>query len=240
MNVVVTALSLLAIVVLTAGTALFVAAEFSLTALERSTVDANARGGDRRDQLVQRAHRTLSFQLSGAQVGISITTLATGYLAEPVVARLLRPGLDAVGLPDDVAGGLALVLSLLIATSLSMVFGELVPKNLAVARPVPTARASAGPQLLFSKLTAPLIRLTNGTANAILRRLGIEPAEELRSARSPQELVSLVRNSARSGSLDQATALLADRSLRFGARTAEELMTPRTEIETLQASDTLD
>ena len=78
---------------LTAGTAVFVAAEFSLTALERSTVDANARTGGRRDQLVQRAHRTLSFQLSGAQVGISITTLITGYLAEPVVAQLLRAGL---------------------------------------------------------------------------------------------------------------------------------------------------
>ena len=238
MNVVFTLLSLLAIVVLTAGTALFVAAEFSLTALERSTVNANARSGDRRDQFVQRAHRTLSFQLSGAQLGISFTTLATGYLAEPAVARLLRPGLDALGLPDGFAGGVALFLSLLIATSLSMVFGELVPKNLAVARPVPTARASAGPQLLFSMMFTPAIRLTNGTANWILRRLGIEPAEELRSARSPQELVSLVRNSARSGSLDPVTAVLVDRSLKFGTRTAEELMTPRSKIETLQADDT--
>ncbi|MBX5486780.1 MAG: DUF21 domain-containing protein, partial [Mycolicibacterium hassiacum] len=93
MSVTLTLLSLLAIVLLTAGTAVFVAAEFSLTALERSTVEANARSGDRRDQLVRRAHRTLSFQLSGAQVGISITTLATGFLAEPVLARLLHPAL---------------------------------------------------------------------------------------------------------------------------------------------------
>ncbi|MBS1694738.1 MAG: HlyC/CorC family transporter [Actinobacteria bacterium] len=232
-------LSLLAIVLLTAGTAIFVAAEFSLTALERSTVEANARTGDRRDQLVRRAHRTLSFQLSGAQVGISITTLATGYLAEPVLARLLRPGLDALGLPANLSPGLALLLAVLIATSLSMVFGELVPKNLAVARPVPTARASAGPQLVFSTLFTPLIRLTNGTANWILRRLGIEPAEELRSARSAQELTSLVRNSARSGSLDQVTATLVDRSLQFGDRTAEELMTPRSKIEMLEADDTV-
>lgn len=239
MSVVYTLLSLLAIVALTAGTAVFVAAEFSLTALERSTVDANARHGHRRDQMVQRAHRTLSFQLSGAQVGISITTLATGYLAEPVVAKLLHPGLEAVGLPESAASGVALALAILIATSVSMVFGELVPKNLAVARPVPTARWSAGPQLLFSTLFTPLIRLTNGTANTILRRLGIEPAEELRSARSPQELISLVRNSARSGSLDPVTAVLVDRSLQFGDRTAEELMTPRTEIEALQADDTV-
>ncbi|WP_231967498.1 CNNM domain-containing protein, partial [Mycobacterium sp. E136] len=169
---------------------------------ERSTVEANARSGNRRDQLVRRAHRTLSFQLSGAQVGISITTLATGFLAEPVVARLIHPALDAIGVPPQYTGGIALALAILIATSLSMVFGELVPKNLAVARPVPVARWSAAPQLLFSALFTPLIRLTNGTANAILRRLGIEPAEELRSARSPQELVSLVRSSARSGALD--------------------------------------
>jgi CBS domain containing-hemolysin-like protein len=239
MSVVLTLLELVAFVALTAGTALFVAAEFSLTALERSTVDANARTGGRRDQLVQRAHRTLSFQLSGAQVGISITTLITGYLAEPLIARLLRPALTTVGLPEDLSLGVALVLALLIATSVSMVFGELVPKNLAVARPVATARTSAGPQVLFSMLLTPLIRLTNGTANWILRRLGIEPAEELRSARSPQELGALVRNSARHGSLDPIAAKLVDRSLRFGTRTAEELLTPRTEIEALQADDTV-
>ena len=100
MNAAMTVLSLVAFVLLTAGTAVFVAAEFSLTALERSTVEANVRSGDRRDQMVQRAHRTLSTQLSGAQVGISITTLATGFLAEPVVARLIAPGLTALGLPE--------------------------------------------------------------------------------------------------------------------------------------------
>ncbi len=239
MNAAMTVLSLVAFVLLTAGTAVFVAAEFSLTALERSTVEANVRSGDRRDQMVQRAHRTLSTQLSGAQVGISITTLATGFLAEPVVARLIAPGLTALGLPDQFVSGVALALAILIATSLSMVFGELVPKNLAVARPVPTARWSAGPQLLFSLVFTPLIRLTNGTANWILRRMGIEPAEELRSARSPQELVSLVRTSARSGSLDPVTAVLVDRSLQFGVRTAEELMTPRSMIESLEADDTV-
>ena len=232
-------LALLAFMLLTAGTAVFVAAEFSLTALERSTVEANVRTGDRRDAMVQRAHRTLSTQLSGAQVGISITTLATGFLAEPVVARLIHPGLTAIGIPDRFVGGLALALAILIATSISMVFGELVPKNLAVARPVPTARWSAPLQLMFSFLFTPLIRLTNGTANWILRRLGIEPAEELRSARSPQELVSLVRSSAESGSLDPVTALLVDRSLQFGDRSAEELMTPRSKIDTLEADDTV-
>ncbi|MDZ4233666.1 MAG: CNNM domain-containing protein, partial [Dietzia sp.] len=150
MSTAVSLLALLGFIMLTAGTAVFVAAEFSLTALERSTVEANVRDGDRRDQLVQKAHRTLSTQLSGAQVGISITTLATGFLAEPVVARLIEPGLSAIRVPPAFTGGLALVLAILLATSISMIFGELVPKNLAVARPVPTARWSAGPQLFFS------------------------------------------------------------------------------------------
>ena len=232
-------LAVLAFLALTAGTAVFVCAEFSLTALERSTVDANARTGGRRDKLVQRAHRTLSFQLSGAQVGISITTLVTGYLAEPLVARLLRPAFAALPLSPQAASGLALASALLIATSVSMVYGELVAQYLAIARPLPTARAVAGPQVVFSILVTPLIRLTNGAANWVLRRLGIDPAEELRSARSPAELVSLVRTSARQGSLDPVTATLVDRSLQFGARTAEELMTPRTEIVALQVDDTV-
>jgi CBS domain containing-hemolysin-like protein len=234
-----TLLALLGFVVLTAGTAIFVAAEFSLTALERSTVDANARTGGRRDKLVQRAHRTLSFQLSGAQVGISITTLITGYLAEPLLAQLFKPAFTALALTRNVADGFALALALLIATSVSMVFGELVAQYLAVAKPLATARVVSGPQLLFSMVTTPLIKMTNGSANWILRRVGIEPAEELRSARSPQELVSLVRNSARAGSLDLATATLVDRSLRFGTRTAEELMTPRSKIEALKSDDTV-
>src|SRR5258705_7347936 len=217
-----TLLSVLAFVVLTAGTAVFVAAEFSLTALERSTVDANARTGGRRDQLVRRAHRTLSFQLSGAQVGISITTLITGYLAEPLVARLVEPIFTSMSLSRGVSGGLALALALLIATSVSMVFGELVAQYLAVAQPLPVARVVAGPQVLFSTLVTPLIHLTNATANWILRRLGIEPAEELRSARSPQELGSLVRNSARRGAVDPPTPPLGGRLLRFGARAAAE------------------
>src|SRR3978361_1294336 len=187
MSVALTLAALLGFVVLTAGTAVFVAAEFSLTALERSTVDANARSGGRRDELVQRAHKTLSFQLSGAQVGISITTLITGYLAEPLLAELLKPVFAATSMQQGLTDGLSLGLALLIATSVSMVFGELVPQYLAVAKPMETARVVSGPQLLFSTFTRPLIFLTNGSANWILRRLGIEPTEELRSARSPPE-----------------------------------------------------
>src|SRR6201996_5862715 len=239
MNVTVTVISVLAIVVLIFGNAVFVAAEFSLTALDRSTVEANARKGGRRDRLIQRAQNTLSFQLSGAQLGISITTLVTGYLTEPMVADLPHPWVDAIGVPGGISDEILDFLVLVIVTSVSMVFGELVPKYLAVARPLSTARAVVVAQMLFSLLLTPAIRLTNGAANWIVRELGIEPAEELRSARSPQELLSLVRNSARSGSLDPATAALVRRSLEFGALTAEELMTPRSKIVALQTDDTV-
>ena len=224
-------ISLLGFVLLTLGTAVFVAAEFSLTALERSTVDANARTGGARDKMVQRAHRTLSFQLSGAQIGISITTLITGYLAEPVIATLVAPVVQAIGVPQRLVDSIALILALFIATSFSMVFGELVAQYLAVAVPLRTARVVAGPQVLFSALFTPLIRLTNSAANWILRRFGIEPADELGSARSPKELVSLVRTSAKQGALDPPTAKLVDRSLQF--------MTPRSKVVALDVDDTV-
>ncbi|KAA2254082.1 HlyC/CorC family transporter [Solihabitans fulvus] len=233
-------LGLLAVVGLTAGTALFVAAEFSLTTLERSQVDSHAEQvGDAKAQRVQVAHRTLSFQLSGAQLGITITTLVTGFVAKPVIAAFIEPGLTSIGLSGEIAEPLALVLALLLATAVSMIFGELVPKNLAIARPLATARAVAGFQVGFSTACRWLINTLNGSANWLVRRLGVEPAEELRSARSPQELGSLVRSSAAHGTLDQRTAVLLDRSLRFGDRTAEELMTPRVQVEALRADATV-
>ncbi|MFR9749396.1 hemolysin family protein [Nocardia sp. 004] len=239
MSVVLTLLSLLGFIALTIGTALFVAAEFSLTALERSTVEAHARAGDVRARMVRKAHRTLSFQLSSAQLGITITTLITGYIAEPVLARLLDPMFTGIGLSEAAASGIALALALVLATSLSMIYGELVPKNLAIAEPLATARLTAGPMIAFSMVFKWMIHFLNGTANWVVRRLGVEPTEELRSARSPQELGSLVRTSAQRGALDQRTAQVIDRSLQFGERSAEELMTPRVKIETLDMDDTI-
>jgi CBS domain containing-hemolysin-like protein len=233
-------LGLLAVVALTLGTAVSVASEFALTALERSQVDTHlAAVGDRRARVVARAHRTLSYQLSGCQLGITVTTLVTGYIAEPAVASLIRPALAALGLPDGLVAGLATTLALLLATALSMVFGELVPKNVAIAEPLRTARAVVWIQAGFTRALRLLISGLDRSANAIVRRLGVEPAEELRSARSPTELGSLVRASGRQGTLDAATATLMDRSLRFTDRVAEDLMTPRPRVITLAADDTL-
>ncbi|MGH3794222.1 MAG: hemolysin family protein [Pseudonocardiaceae bacterium] len=240
MDVLTGILGLLGMLLLTAGTFVCVAGEFALTALERSTVDAHMQQvGDRRAQQIKHAHSTLSFQLSGAQVGITITTLLTGYLAQPSIADLIRPGLETIGIPSDIASGASMGIGLTLATVLSMVFGELVPKNLAVARPLQTARQVAGILHAFSTAFRWLITVMNGSANWIVRRLGVEPAEDLRSARSPEELGSLVRSSAQRGTLDEGTATLLYRSLRFGERTADELMTPRVKVVTLQAQDSV-
>jgi CBS domain containing-hemolysin-like protein len=240
MTVLLPALGLLAVLALTLGTAVAVATQFALTALERSQVDGHlAAVGDRRARAVARAHRSLSFQLSGCQLAITATTLVTGYIAEPAVASLIRPGLVALGMPAHLAAELSTTCALILATALSMVFGELVPKNLAIADPLRTARAVVWLQDGFTRALRLLIDVLNRSANAIVRRLGVEPADELRSARSPGELGALVRASGRRGTLDAATAVLMDRSLRFTDRVAENLMTPRTRVITLTDDDTL-
>jgi len=226
--------------VLVAGNALFVAAEFSLVTVDRSTVDRAAQAGDRGAQGVLAALRTLSTQLSGAQLGITVTSLVVGFLAEPSLATLLGPVLTAAGLPEATALAVAIGLALVLATFVQMIFGELVPKNLAIARPLPVARVVAGPQRGFTRVTAPLLRFLNGTANRVVRLLGIEPQEELRSARSPQELGSLVRRSAQEGVLAGPTAELVTRSLAFGERTAADVMTPRFQVTFLATTDTAD
>ena len=240
MSAVMDAVGVGAVVALTAGAAVFVAAEYSLTTLEQVQVDRHVRQvGDRRAVAVQKAVRSLSFQLSGAQLGITLTTLATGYLAEPAIAGLLRPVLRAIGLPDGVAEVIGYIIALLLATTLSVVFGELVPKHLAIARALSTARAVAEFQTVFSLVFRWAIKALNGGANWVVRRIGVEPAEELRSARSPEELGSLVRTSAEHGTLDPGTATRLDRSLRFGDLTAEDVMTPRVRVEALRADATV-
>jgi CBS domain containing-hemolysin-like protein len=214
-------------VLLTLGTALFVAAEFAFVALDRSSVERAVSAGDARSQPVLAALTRLSTQLSASQVGITLTTLLVGYLAEPSIAGLLRGPLHAVGLPAGAVEPVGVGVSLVTATAFSMVVGELVPKNLAIAQPLRTAQVVAGPMRAFTLVARPLIALLNGSANAFLRRVGVEPREGLSSARTPQELASLVRRSAEAGTLDRSTAQLVTRSLGFGERTAADVMTPR-------------
>jgi CBS domain containing-hemolysin-like protein len=220
------AISLLMVV----ACALFVAAEFSFITVDRAAVEESAAAGSRRSRGVLRALRTLSTQLSGAQLGITLTNLIIGFLAEPAIAALLEEPLTAWGLPADVVPGISLAIGLIIATTITMVFGELVPKNLAIADPWRTARAVSGPLRGFTKSTAAVIRILNGSANATVRLMGVEPTEELASARSPEELTALVRRSAQQGALDEQTAELLTRSLAFGDRLARDVLTPRVRV----------
>jgi CBS domain containing-hemolysin-like protein len=225
---------LLGFVLLTAGNAFFVAAEFSLVTVDRAAVDRLANEGDPVARTVRRGLRHLSFELSGAQLGITITALLAGYLAEPALARLIEGPFGFLG---DARDNAAHVLALAVATLFSMLFGELVPKNLAIARPMPTARMTAGPQHVFSTSLGWLIRMLNGSANWVVRRLGVEPQEELASARSPEELGLLAAYSAKAGALPEETALLLRRTIRFGEKRAAEAMTPRVDVIGILASD---
>ena len=240
MDIVVSILSLAAFVLLTASTGLFVAVEFAMTGLERSTIEAHVnQRGDATARAIARDHANLSFVLSGAQLGITVTTLAAGFLAEPVLGKFFTPVLEAVGLSASASTTVALVLALIVATFLSMVFGELVPKNIAITDPLATARVVVPPVHWFNTAMKYFINFLNAAANWVVRKMGIEPADELASARSSQELGAMVRSSAEAGGLDAATAAVIDRSLRFGETTAEEVMTPRSTIDSLDAEDTV-
>ncbi|GAB7190408.1 hemolysin family protein [Kineococcus sp. NUM-3379] len=232
-------LLLLAAVLLTVGTAVFVAAEFSLVTLDRPAVERAAERGERGAHAVLPALRTLSTQLSGAQVGITLTTLLVGYLAEPSLAALLRGPLAAVGVQGPSAGSVAVVLAVVVATVFSMLVGELIPKNLALSLPLATAGVVSGPQRAFTWAMRPLITVLNGSANRFLRAVGVEPQEELSSARSASELASLVRRSAEQGTLDPGTANLLARTLLFGDQTAADVMTPRVRVQAVRREDTV-
>ncbi|WP_328316400.1 hemolysin family protein [Streptomyces sp. NBC_00388] len=216
----------------------FVAAEFGLVTVERPDAERAAADGDRRARTVVRALRELSFQLSGTQLGITITSLVVGMLAEPALAQLLDAPLGATGLPEGAVSGISVVLGMMLAAAVQMVIGELVPKNWAVSRPLQVARFVAGPQHRFSTVFRPVITLLNTVANRLVRALGVEPADELASARTPGELVSLARHSAQAGTLEQDTADLFVRTLSLAGLAAQHVMTPRVKVSALQSSAT--
>ncbi|MFF5637989.1 hemolysin family protein [Streptomyces sp. NPDC012825] len=216
----------------------FVAAEFSLTTVERGELEAAVKRGERGAAGALKAVRSLTFQLSGAQLGITVTNLVVGMLAEPSVAALIKGPVEALGLSPSVASSVALVLGTALSTVVLMVVGELVPKNWAISSPLAVAKVVATPQRVFTAAFKPLISHLNNTANRILRRLGMEPTEELASARSPQELVALARHSAKEGALEADTAELFVRTLNLAELTAENVMTPRVQVTALEVQAT--
>jgi len=217
-------------VLLTLGTAVFVAAEFSLVALDPSHVDG------KREGRVRRALATLSTQLSSAQVGITLTTILLGYTAQPAITELLKVPLSDSALSRAAVAAVAGTLSLIIVNAFSMIVGELVPKNLALAEPMRVARVASPLILTFTAALGPLIRALNSAANGVLRAMGIEPKEELSGGRSPQELAALVRRSAEAGTLDADTARLLTNTIELDELSAVDVMTDRTRVTMLPAS----
>ncbi|SFD19559.1 hemolysin family protein [Streptomyces aidingensis] len=232
------ALGLLAVLVLTAGTGYFVAQEFAFVAADRLELTREAEAGDKRAARAVRVQQRLSFMLSGAQLGITVTGLIVGFLAEPSVAALLDPVIGALGVPDAAVHGIALVLAFVLATGIQMVLGELGPKNLALAVPERLAKALAGSTLLYLKATGPLIRVFDTAANRLLRRVGIEPVEELHHGATAEELGHLILESSEHGQLPRSTAELLDHALDFSERTLGEVMVPRVDVEHVRSGTT--
>ena len=215
---------------LTVGTGFFVASEFALVNLDRSELEARQARGEKNLAITIAALKITSTHLSSAQLGITLTTLLTGYTLEPAFSAWLRAPLAAVGLTGGVLTVIASIVAITVATLLSMIIGELVPKNFALALPRATAKIVIPFQTGFTFVFKPFVRFLNDTANSILRSIGIEPKEELSSARTAEELTSLLRRSAREGSLDRDTATLLARTIAFSEHVASDVMTPRPRV----------
>jgi CBS domain containing-hemolysin-like protein len=210
----------------------FVAGEFAIVAVERSRVEKRAREGDRTAQRILVSLRNLSFELSGAQLGITATSLVLGAIAEPSVARLIDPLLARSGLFPGASTTMALSLALALglATGAQVVFGELVPKNLALARPYRSAVLFGIPMQVVNRLLRPLILLLDRAANATVRLLGIEPLEELAGVRSMEELELMIRSSGAEGQLDDDEMELLTRAITFTEKVAADAMVPRVSL----------
>lgn len=225
---------------LTVGTGVFVASEFSMINLERNDLEARASRGEKNLGPSIRALRKTSTHLSGAQLGITLTTMLTGFLAEPALTHLIAPVLAKAGVAENVVEGIALAVGMFIATLFSTLIGELVPKKLALTLPLETNKFVVRIQLAFTWVTGWMLVLLNTVGNAIVRLFGIEPKEELSSSRTADELSSLVRRSAMMGALDAQTATLLTKTLALSQLTAADVMTPRPRMFTVNRDETVE
>ncbi|MFE7855716.1 hemolysin family protein [Streptomyces sp. NPDC057403] len=221
------ALGLLAVFVLTAATGYFVAQEFAYVSADRLALAREAEAGDKKAARALKVLERLSFMLSGAQLGITVTGLVVGFIAEPSVSALLKPALDGLGIPDAAAGAISVVLAFVGATVVQMVLGELAPKNLAIAVPERLAKALVGSTLAYLRVVSPVVHVFDGAANRLLRKVGIEPVEELHHGATLEELSQLIGESHEQGELPKDTAELLDHALEFSERTLDEVMVPR-------------
>ena len=227
MSVASAVLGLFAVFVLTAATGYFVAQEFAYVSADRLALAREAEAGDKKAARALKVLERLSFMLSGAQLGITVTGLVVGFIAEPSVSALLTPALSGLGLPGAAVSGISVVLAFVGATVVQMVLGELAPKNLAIAVPERLAKALAGSTLAYLKVVGPVVHVFDGAANRLVRKVGIEPVEELHHGATLEELSQLIGESHEQGELPGNTAELLDHALEFSERTLDEVMVPR-------------
>lgn len=218
----------------------FVAGEFALVAADRPKIEKLAQEENRRAKSALAALRTLSFQLSGAQLGITITSLIVGFIAEPAIAEVIDPLVQLLGVPSGTSLGVSIALALILATASEMVVGELVPKNLALAKPVDLALRTSTPLRFANAAMRPLIAWLNGSANVVVRWVGIEPRDELKSVHSLEELEVLIRSSRIDGGLAEAEFSLLSRSISFGGKDAGDALVPRTSIQAISQDRSLE
>lgn len=233
------ALGLVAVFVLTAATGYFVAQEFAYVSADRLALSQQAADGDRRAARAVKVMERLSYMLSGAQLGITVTALVVGFIARPALAELFEPLLEAASVPAGAIDGVALAIGFAVATVIQMVLGELMPKNLALARAEPLAKALAASTLVYLAIAGPVIRLFDAAANKLLRSVGIEPVEELHHGATLEELGHIIGESEEHGHLRGAYADLLERALRFSDHTTGEVMIPRAKVVTVEASATV-
>lgn len=226
--------------ILTLVTAFFVATEFAFLAVDPARVAGRAANGDKRAALVKDSISNLSTQFSGTQVGITLSTIMVGYTTQTAIANLVTRSLGHTGMALAAATALGAVVALVITNLYSMVFGELIPKNLALADPMKTAGFVVRPQRAFTFIFKPLIVVLKASANFVLDRMGVEVVEELSGAHSAQELVAMVRQSAEEGLLDLSTASLFTRSVHISGLAAKDVMTDRGRVHYLTQNDTAD
>ncbi|MBA2696449.1 MAG: HlyC/CorC family transporter [Actinobacteria bacterium] len=226
---------LLVILLLTLATGYFVAQEFAYVAVDRGKLRRLAEEGDAPAERALRVTERLSFTLSGAQFGITVTALLVGFAGEPLLGRGLAEVLGFTGPSSAALLSLSVAFTLIFSTVLQMVLGELGPKNLAIARTVPLARALSRSTLIYLKVAGPIVSLFDKSSNKLLRSVGIEPVEELPQGATPQDLHRIISESHEGGEIDEDLSRLLERGLAFRRHVAEEVMTPRIDVETVQA-----
>lgn len=228
-----TPLALTITVLLLAGNAFFVGAEFAITSSRRAQLEPLAEAGDKRAVTALWALQHVSRMLAAAQLGVTLCSTGLGIVAEPALAHLLTPAVELVGLGHAAAHGVAIVIALVVVVYLHVVAGEMVPKNLSIAAPEHAARLLAPPLVAFSRAAGPVITALNGFANGFLHLFGVETKEEVAATFNAEEVASIVERSTSEGVLDDDTGLLSG-ALEFSEETAGSVMVPLHELVVLE------